>query len=69
MPLFLIEVRPVRLLLFVLFIGTALDAHRGDPRGMAVALLCAVLLWWRPVVALGRFVADVAGWVRWRFWR
>lgn len=69
MPLFLIEVRPVRLLLFMLFIGAALDANRGDPRGMVVALLCAALLWWRPALAAGRFVADVAGRVRWHLGR
>lgn len=69
MPVFLIEVRFVRLLLFVLFVGAALDAHRGDVRGMVVATVCAAVLWWRPASAIGWFVADVAGWMRWRFGR
>lgn len=63
LPVVLVEARPLgRLLLFLAFVGMALDARHGNPAGMLLAVVCAVMLWGRPMLALGRGVVGFLAW-------
>lgn len=60
LPVVLVEARLLgRLLLFLAFVGMALDARHGNPAGMLLAAVCGMMLWGRPLLALGRGVANL----------
>lgn len=50
MPLFIIEFRPLRYLLLALIVGVLRGAAHGDWQALVILSVCAVLLWWRPLL-------------------
>ncbi len=64
MPLFLIEFRPIRFLLFVLVFGLLRGAAHGDLQAIVICGVCAGLLWWRPLLDAARQVREAVYEVR-----
>lgn len=61
---FVLEARPVRWGLYLLLFGAAKGAAAGEVFGVLWCVLVAGLLWWRPMLAFGRGVADAVAWCR-----
>ncbi len=65
----LLEFRPLRYLLLVFLFAVLQGAARGDPQGMVIFSVCALLLWWRRLPDSFRDVRewlyDARDWVEW----
>ena len=64
-----LELRPVRLMLFLTGLGALGSAGQSNLRSVLVVAVCAGLLWWHPMVRLGMLLVDAIEWLRWRFAR
>jgi len=58
MPLFIVEFRPLRYLLLVLVVGVLRGAAHGDWQALVILSVCAVLLWWHPLLDAARELRE-----------
>jgi len=58
MPLFILEIRPLRYLLLVFGVGVLRGAANGDPHALVILSVCAALLWWCPLLDAARELRE-----------
>jgi len=61
-----LEVRPVRMFIFLLGVGGRSGIRQGNLNGYTLVTACILLLWWRPLWNAGMHVVDAVDWLRWR---
>ena len=60
MPVFLIEFRPLRTLLFIFGCSVLMGARHGDPRGVFIAAVVFAPFYWRPLLDAIRSSMEAA---------